>query len=186
MESLEHSVHEILIGQASTLRVVFVLAKRCNRQQVVSIINEVSAERIYLQTDQYRSTEVWERLLEEGYNFRDRFALFVVKYKQVIIGFGRLSPDLRQPLSGNVGIVLVRAFRSMGIGSALLQLLIDLAIQLGYNKMTADVLATNARSVKLFRRFQFVERDIHDFIPFDSPRKIQEITFELDLQTRKV
>jgi RimJ/RimL family protein N-acetyltransferase len=178
---LQDSWTGIFLSGKGIIKVVFVSAGKADREQVVSIINEVAAERKYLQTDQYRPTETWERLLDQGFNVNERLALFVVKYEEKIIGFGRLYPDEAQPLYGNVGIVLLGAYRSIGIGTKLLKFLIDWALSLGYIKMTADVLATNVRSVRLFRHFQFTERDVHDFYPVFSPEKIQEIRFELDL-----
>lgn len=171
----------IFLSGIGVIQIVFVLARKVDRQQVISIIDDVAAERIYLQTDQYRPTETWERLLDQGFNVNERLALFVVKYREKIIGFGRLCPDEAQPLYGNVGIVLLGAFRSIGIGTALLKFLIDWALSLGYIKLTANVLATNVRSRRLFRHFQFKECDVHDFYPIFAPEKIQEIKFELDL-----
>jgi RimJ/RimL family protein N-acetyltransferase len=161
--------------------ITFALSRKFEREQIISIISEVTAERIYLQTDRYCPTEMWERLLDQGFNADERLALFVVKYNQKIIGFGRLYPEKDQPLHGNVGIVLLRSFRSIGIGSALLRFLIEFASGLGYVKMTADVLATNVRSIRLFHRFQFAERDIHDFFPTYATENVREIRFELDL-----
>lgn len=180
-DALQGSWRGICLSRTGSVPVTFVPAEKADCQQVVSIINQVAAERIYLQTDQYRPTATWERLLDQRFNVNERFALFVVKYRQNIIGFGRLCPDEAQPLYGNVGIVLVRAFRSIGIGTVLLGLLIDWALCLGYRKMTADVLATNVCSVRLFRRFRFEERDVHDIDSIFTSEKIQEITFELDL-----
>jgi len=180
-ESLQDFWRGICLSRVDTVPVTFVLAEKADRREIISIINKVAAERIYLQTDRYRPTANWEHLLDEGLNINERFVLFVVKYKQSIIGFGRLCTDEVQPLYGNVGIVLVRAFRSIGIGTALLKFLIDWALCLGYSKLTADVLATNVRSIRLFRRFRFVERDVHDIYSIFTSEEIQEIAFELDL-----
>lgn len=163
------------------LPVTITLSRKIEREQIIAVINNVAGEHIFLQTDHYCSTKMWERLLEQGFNAEERLALFVVKYKEKIIGFGRLFPEERQPLIGNVGIILLRPFRSIGIGTTLLKVLIGFASSLGYVKMTADVLATNVRSIRLFRRFRFVERDIHDFYLANSTENVREIKFEFDL-----
>jgi RimJ/RimL family protein N-acetyltransferase len=180
-DRLRDSWGGFFLSRVGVIPIAFSLAKKVDRVSIVSVINEVAGERIYLQTDQYRPTEMWERLLEQGFNVDESLALFVVKYHEKVIGFGRLYPEDKQPLYGNVGIVLLKSFRSIGIGTALLKFLIDCATSLGYKKMTADVLATNVRSIRLFRRFQFMERDIHDFHPMYSSGNVREITFELDL-----
>lgn len=172
--------NQISMGVFNPRSIIFDIAKKDDRPKIISIINQVAAERVYLQTDQYRPTPTWERLLNEGIDFDERLVLFVVKYENNIIGFGRLSPQAEN-LCGNVGIVLLSPFRSIGIGTALLEFLIAWASRLGYVKMTADILATNIRSIRLFHRFHFKEHDVH-FIqsPF-STKYTQEITFVLEL-----
>jgi len=168
------------LEKANQIFVTFEPARKGDRHKIISIINQVAAERIYLQTEQYRSTPAWEKMLDQGLQPDERLALFVVKYKQDIIGFGRLTSQT-ETLYGNVGIVLLSPFRSIGIGTALLEFLLHWADRLGYDRMTADILATNIRSIRLFRRFHFKERDIHDIQSPFSVEKIQEITFELEI-----
>ena len=165
---------------SANIPVTFGPAEEAERYEIISVINQVAAERIYLQTDQYHPTATWERLLGRGIQLDERLALFVVKYNDGIIGFGRLTPET-EILFGNVGIALLRPFRSIGIGTALLEFLIHWADRLGYERMTADILATNIRSIRLFRRFHFQACDIHLIQSPFSTEKIQEITFELEL-----
>jgi len=164
----------------AVIPVTFEPASEADRSEIISVINQVAAERIYLQTDRYCPTPAWERLLDKSIDLDQRLGLFVVKYKHNIIGFGRIIPQA-ETLYGNVGIVLLNPFRSLGIGTALLNFLIHWAGRLGYDRMTADILTTNIRSIRLFRRFHFRERDIHLIQSPFSTEKIQEITFELEL-----
>jgi RimJ/RimL family protein N-acetyltransferase len=152
-----------------------------DREQIISIINAVAAEKIYLQTDSYQPTPLWERLLDEGRNHHDGLALFVVQYKGVIFGFGRLNPDEFLGRSvGNVGILLLEPFRSKGIGTELLGFLIMKAPEFGFSSLSANILANNLISRRLFSHygFEIIGRN-NFFLPHSQPEK-HEFLYVLD------
>ena len=175
------------MGKKTTIlsNINFEVANTSEREAIVSIVNSVTSENIHLQSDRYIPTPAWEELLREGLNLENGLALFVVKYKEEIIGFGRLSPDGELGrCCGNVGIVLLKPFRSKGIGTALLGLLIDYAPYLGYVMMTANILAVNTVSLRLFSHHGFIMCEHHNvYLPqFDQEQ--QEYLYILNLPRR--
>lgn len=125
---------------------------------MVNLINAVASEKIHLQTEVYQSTPAWEHLLSKGISHRDGFVLLVAELGGQIVGFARLVSGTCGPKDrhvGNVGIAVQREYRGAGIGSMLLRELLRLAPQLGCLKLTADIIASNDRSRRLFEKFGF-------------------------------
>ena len=144
---------------------------------IIPVINSVAAEKLYLQTDRYQPTPNWEELLADGFNVASGLLLIVVKYDEKVIGFGRLFPDnLRGRSTGNIGIVLLPPYRSRGIGTDLLNLLVETASEFGFQNLTADILETNLHSLRLFRRFGFSELSYQTIICPHLRGAVEEIT----------
>ncbi len=125
---------------------------------VVDIINRVAAEGKFLQTGSYVPTGDWESVLGKGIDKQSGRLLIVVKAYDVMVGFGRLFPaGQRERNMGNVGIVLLPQYRYKGVGTRLLGLIVDVAPAYGYGFLTADILADNFISLRLFQSRGFME-----------------------------
>jgi RimJ/RimL family protein N-acetyltransferase len=84
-----------------------------------------------------------------------------------IVGHGDIH---RGPLTANrhtamLGVGVLRAYWGRGIGSALLQRLLEWARQHQVAKVKLSVFANNARAIALYRRYGFVEegREVAEF-----------------------
>lgn len=166
------------------------IAHPCDYQEVVGLINIVAAERRYLQTDHFVPNPLWEQLLCEGVNIRAGLLLLVAQMEQQIIGFGRVNPDAQFNEArsvGNIGIVLLPSYRSMGIGSKLLEHLVMWASCLQFQKLNAAILATNVHSQNLFRKFGFqIASRRKAKLPFQERQFADELLYELDINSREV
>jgi len=155
--ALEHLLGTTwMIGDSKQIRLR--IASEADRNDIIAVINSVTGEQKYLQTGRYCSTPTWERLLAEGLHVEDGLLLLAVESREGIIGFARLNPDgehVHGRKAGNVGIALLRSYRSMGIGAIILKVLIACALELGYGVLTANILESNIRSRRLFSRFGF-------------------------------
>ena len=142
---------------------IFTIVKnQTDRDSVIQIINSVASERCYLQTDRYQPSPYWEALLNKGSHARSGLLLNVVKYNNNVVGFGRLFPDDRWGrTTGNIGIVLLPPYRSKGIGTKLLNLLVVISPYFGFQWLTADILGTNLHSLQLFQNIGFVKSYKH-------------------------
>jgi RimJ/RimL family protein N-acetyltransferase len=58
---------------------------------------------------------------------------------------------------GEIGMMVDRDWRGLGVGSALLSAAIDWARERGLHKLSLDVFAHNARALALYRKCGFVE-----------------------------
>lgn len=167
--------------------IVIRIAKPGDRPRVINVIDTVAGERCFLQTDRYIPTDEWEKMLNDGMNMQDGHLLLVVEIKGQIVGFARLIHVMDNDngcIIGNVGIVIMPAYRSQKIGTVLLKEVIRFSRRFGYQILTADILATNIRSLRLFTRFGFVVHDKHTiFMPFLNT-EIDEITVAMRTSAR--
>lgn len=154
---LEHLLnHSVTSDDFRDIR--FRVASQHDRNDIIDLINSVTAELKYLQTDRYIPTPSWERLLAEGINIEMGLLLIAIVNHERIIGFARLYPDDEHPLgrrAGNIGIALLPSYRSMGIGAIILKVLTACAVELEYDVLTANILESNIRSRRLFTRCGF-------------------------------
>jgi ribosomal protein S18 acetylase RimI-like enzyme len=133
-------------------------AKPADRSDVVRVIDRVTAERRYLQTDCFEPDKRWEILLGSPFNLQAGYLLRILEDQGKVGGFCRLFPDeivCPRGSIGNIGIVLLPEYRSRGLGTRLLSSLLDIAAQAGYVELRAEILASNLPSIGLFHKFGF-------------------------------
>ena len=125
--------------------------------QVISVIDSVCAEGIYLVTEHYVPTPQWERALHNPAKYPDHL-LLVSEVDGRVIGWCRVFPNDFSPKTqhvGEVGIGLLQPFRERGIGTALMECAIEWARAQGLEKLTASTLSTNLRAINLFKKMGF-------------------------------
>ena len=113
-------------------------------------------ERLSTRTTRYRFFSPMRHLSPEFANrlttvdFERRFA-FVVSEPgdDVIYGVGRFEAESNR--SGEVAFVVEDAMQGIGLGPLLLQRIVVQARKLGYERLTAIVLAENAQMLSIFR-----------------------------------
>lgn len=127
-------------------------------EQVIDIIDQVAVEGKFLQTGSYVPTTDWECVFGHGVDRQGGRLLIVVKAQDTAVGFCRLFPaEQRARTVGNVGIVLLPRYRHIGVGTQLLTIIIGAASYYGYGFLTADILADNFISLRLFQACGFTE-----------------------------
>ncbi len=106
--------------------------------------------------------------------------LIVVKARNLIAGFGRLFPAEQWKRNvGNVGIVLLPRYRYKGVGTRLLGLIVDVAPAYGYGFLTADILADNFISLRLFQSRGFMEYSRRRLNLPHRPAVVEEVRMQL-------
>ena len=154
-----------------------------DRNKIIEVINVVAGEGKYLQTNQYVSTPVWESLLVEGINVKRGLLLLAVEDQGMIVGFARLYPDDEHGFgrrAGNIGIALLRSYRSRGIGAIILRALIACAVELDYDVLTANILESNIRSRRLFARQGFKEVNCQNIYLVFLNDHVNELYYEVE------
>ena len=125
--------------------------------QVISAIDSVGAEGIYLVTERYVPTPQWEQVLYNPGKHPDHL-LLVLEVDGQVIGWCRVFPNDFSPKTrhtGEVGIGLLKPFREVGIGTALMECTIEWARTQGVEKLTVSTFSTNLRAINLFKKMGF-------------------------------
>ena len=81
--------------------------------------------------------------------------MFVAVATDAIVG--SVHVDVSRHGFGELGMAVAGAWRSRGMGSALLAAAIDWAREQGLHKLSLSVFAHNAAAIALYRKFGFVE-----------------------------
>lgn len=151
-------------------------------KQIIDIINRVTAEGKFLQTENYVPTFDWESVLERGVNRQSGRLIIVVRVQSSIIGFCRLFPaEGYDRKVGSVGIVLLPEHRHKRVGTRLLKLVVAMASDYGYGTLTADILADNFISLRLFQRQGFTEHSRRKLCLTHWDAVVEEIRMQLFL-----
>jgi [ribosomal protein S18]-alanine N-acetyltransferase len=136
-------------------------APRISRMQAADLesalgfTERVAAERRWIGTepgfdrDRYRSR--WRDKLDDP-----SAALLVAKCGQDVVGFADVYPHSEHGLV--LGMFVDERFRGQGIGTALLDRLLDWARQKNVPRLSLHVFPHNSRAIALYKRAGFTER----------------------------
>jgi putative acetyltransferase len=96
--------------------------------------------------------------LEKGWlsNLQNLIAI-VAFYKDKIVGHAQIFkfPNPRRKGTGNLIIYLHQDFHNVGLGTAMLTKLIELAKEEGLHRVGLDVIADNKPAIRLYQKFGF-------------------------------
>lgn len=133
-------------------------AEASDRSSIVSNINAIAAEEVYLQTGHFASSPAWEAAFHNSCDPAEGRLLVVAVNSWQLVGHLRLFPGsygAKDRHVASVGLAVLAAYRGMGIGAALLQTALAWAPQAAFEKMEANVVSSNERSLRLFSRLGF-------------------------------
>jgi RimJ/RimL family protein N-acetyltransferase len=134
-------------------------AEANDRNVIIRNICAVSAERRYLPVYAYVPTPVWEAALDDVEGNGLTHVLVVAEVGGAVIGHARLFPGGYGHADchvGDIGMALLQDYRGLGIGAHLLDLLTDWAAGVTYKKLTASIISSNQRALRLFLSHGFV------------------------------
>jgi RimJ/RimL family protein N-acetyltransferase len=133
-------------------------ATRADSEAITGNIRAVCTEQVYLHTDTFVETGEWQRL-QRPLDEEARQLLLVAEMDGRVVGHAHLCPEWYGPKGWHVaeiGIALLGPCRERGIGTAMMVYLLEWAARVGFEKVTASVIATNRRALALFAKFDFV------------------------------
>jgi GNAT superfamily N-acetyltransferase len=119
---------------------------RSHRERYLTALNSLSSRTLYLRflspITEISDVQV-DRFLDVGHDGRE--ALIAVSFDtDEIIGVARFATDPSRKNQVEIGLVVVDAWQFQGVGSSLLDRLIELASRCGYRVVGATSLAENA------------------------------------------
>lgn len=121
-------------------------------------VNAVGAERVFVMTER-----LLRSLDEVRAQFRDADPAFdlwlAAEVEGQIVGGAdfRRSRHSKHSHAAELGIAILREFRGLGLGRAMLEAGIDWAKSVGVRKLKLGVFATNDRALALYRKLGFIE-----------------------------
>ncbi|HXX44184.1 MAG TPA: bifunctional acetate--CoA ligase family protein/GNAT family N-acetyltransferase [Candidatus Acidoferrales bacterium] len=142
-----------------------------------SFHESLSAQSVYLRyfhMEALSARVAHERLLRKCFIDYDREMALVAEaadpatHQRRILGVGRLARQ-RDPLEGEVAVLIADRCQNQGLGTELLRLLVEVARGEGYTRMVAHILPENANMRKLADRFGFTIE------PQDDPSQVVAI-----------
>jgi L-amino acid N-acyltransferase YncA len=128
-------------------------------KQIIEGINDICSRGGAFYTTHYVPTSQWEAVLYHSETVPDHL-LAVAEWNRRIIGAGRVFPGGNQTLMNHVaelGLFVLNPFRRQGIGSQLLNWLMNWARQGNIKKVTLTVFATNSPAIRLFEKHGFTQ-----------------------------
>jgi GNAT superfamily N-acetyltransferase len=119
---------------------------RSHRERYLTALNSLSSRTLYLRflspITEISDAQV-DRFLDVGHDGRE--ALIAVSFDtDEIVGVARFATDPSRKDQVEIGLVVVDAWQFQGVGSSLLDRLIELASRCGYRVVGATSLAENA------------------------------------------
>jgi L-amino acid N-acyltransferase YncA len=139
-------------------------AEPADSDQLADALRSSSSERSYVLMEQYgKDSDAAEKYISEI--DRQKNMLFVATAAgKVVGGLAALQADGgKRPHSAhilNVGLHLIENYRGLGIGTRMLEHIIEWARDHGYRKLSANIFTTNKRSLHLFAKAGFSEECI--------------------------
>lgn len=101
-----------------------------------------------------------EQEILQWYLDSKRDVMIVAEVEGAVVGncsFSSVGKKIRVRHRCSVGIALCKKVWGLGIGTALLELLIAKAIECGYEQMELDVVSRNDRAIHLYEKMGFVK-----------------------------
>jgi L-amino acid N-acyltransferase YncA len=130
-------------------------------EAICTIFNQGITDRIATLDTALRTPAERRQWLDER---ERRHPVIVACDNAVVVGWGSLNRFNSREAYGHVvdfSIYVERGWRGKGIGSVVLDRLIELAVELGYHKMVLSALAYNTAGVALYTRAGFTPVGIY-------------------------
>ena len=121
---------------------------------ITDIVNSVASEKRYIVTE--KSREDWDKAVSE-IREKERGLLMVAQVNGKVVGMGHLTKGKweKNRHVGFLGMVILKEFREIGIGTAMMDYMMRWARQEQLEKISLSVFSTNKRAIRLYQKFGF-------------------------------
>ena len=148
----EQWAHTMKDGRTVVIRRV----AEADAEQLLKNINEVGAEGDWILTESIAWDPIREREWIRTFD-GETSSLYVAEVDGLVVGQidARIPTFQKARHVANLGIAIVKAYRGLGIGRALMDRTLAWMKARGVEKATLEVFSTNARAIALYRRLGF-------------------------------
>jgi hypothetical protein len=121
---------------------------------LTDVVNSVASEERYIVTE--KSREDWDKAVSE-IREKKRGLLIVAQVDGKVVGMAHLTKGKweKNRHVGFLGMVILKGFREIGIGTAMMDYMMGWAIQERLEKISLSVFSTNERAIRLYEKFGF-------------------------------
>jgi RimJ/RimL family protein N-acetyltransferase len=125
-------------------------------EQVIAHVNTIGAEGIHIMTERLKVTPKEERAVFRKADGKSELYIVAVIGREIVGSASiRRGLHLKNRHTASLGIGLRKDARGIGLGLAMMQVLIDWARSVGIRKLTLGVFAPNKAAIGLYRRLGF-------------------------------
>ena len=126
-------------------------------KEFTNSLNSVIAEGIYILFTKKCTVEEEKEWIKKAIaRVRDDHFTFVAECDRKIVGTATIAKEIgTMSHVATIGVMIRKGYREMGIGSMLMQALIDTAQQMKVKIVKMDAFATNKRALNLYKKFGF-------------------------------
>jgi putative acetyltransferase len=126
--------------------------KKEDKDKLLEMFNLMSEEALKWEMPPYT-----EKVIERWIANIDHLIPLIAEYKSHIIGYGSIYkyPHPRRKGVGDLGMRLHQDFQNVGLGSAMLNLLLEFAQKEKLHRITLNVIADNKIALRLYEKFGF-------------------------------
>ncbi len=127
-------------------------------ENIIDVINSVGAEKVFILTERFAHDIDWEQnFIQEHVKEKKDRMLAVAEVKGKIVGVFdiHLGSNPKNRHLGELGMSVVKEWRGIGIGTAMMTYMIGWAKRQGLEKLCLSVFSTNQRAINLYRKFNF-------------------------------
>lgn len=144
------------------IRVEFRSADADEAELMIDYLRKVAGETRFLlsEPEEIRYTVEGEREFLQKYAASENSLMVCAYVDGIYAGNGSFSPfgeAERYSHRATLGIALLQDYRNLGIGKALMRILIDKACECGFEILELDVVAANEGALHLYRKLGFTE-----------------------------
>jgi ribosomal protein S18 acetylase RimI-like enzyme len=108
-----------------------------------------------------------EEELYQKFRFPDYFIGVVLEHDSKIVGYGEVMKDPEKE-DGELQIVINKDFQGVGLGTALMIMLLKEATDQGIRRINLEVSSDNRIAIHLFRKFGFQQEEDVERLGFSS------------------
>ncbi|NOZ06224.1 MAG: GNAT family N-acetyltransferase [Chloroflexi bacterium] len=128
--------------------------------ELLTLVNEVAAEGIYIGTEKLLLGLDEERQFIRDALENPRKLLIVAEAGGKIVAISSIfagSFGLKDRHVGTLGMLVAKPYRELGLGTTMMTYLLAWARAVGLEKVDLEVFSTNQRAINLYRKFGFIE-----------------------------
>jgi len=133
-------------------------AEESDADQIIDVINSVGTEKIFIVIERFSHSSEWEKNYIKNLNPLNLLFL-VAEIKKKIVGVFTLERETYNKTNhlASLGMVILKGYRRLGIGSAFMETGLEWARKRGIEKIILSCFSTNSAAINLYKKYNFKE-----------------------------